>query len=228
MPADPITQPLPQSAVSQLLKVSPAKLIQARKSLTKPDHWFQEAGSNKILYTPQGIKALIESGFGDPALLAKLQPTGQIVHSPSQPLYREPELPRWEREPVESLAPDCEIQPFSQWGRSAEIEYLRQSPVQYSAPANYPAAVNPPHGGIHGGSGGVVIINGDVNYHRSSVRESSERATESSFSVTRKQQELLMYGMVAVVFLGLLTALVNTFRPAVTIQPRAPYEQQIQ
>jgi len=227
MSTDAINRPLNQSQVATLLDVSPSVLIKARQQLVKGEDWYQEQGTNRILYTPKGLKALIKSGLGDPSLLQKL-PQSAIVHSPNQPLYAEPQLPQWEREPVETLLemePDHQIQ---SWGRNAEIERLRQdlAPVQYANPVNYPATVSPAPGGIHGGHGGVIIVNGDINYHRSSVTESRKAPTESGFSVTRKQHELLMYCMVGLTFFALIAAMLNMFRPTVMIrQGGAPYEQ---
>jgi hypothetical protein len=223
--SDAITQPLNQSQVAELLGVKPYQLIKARQSLSKGEDWYQEQGTNRILYTPQGLKALIKSGLGDQSLLQKL-PQSAIVPSPSQPLYREPELPQWERQPVEVLEADHQIQPWQNRSQNAQLAALQQELIPVER-VNYPATVNPPVGGIHGGNGGVLIINGDVNYHRSSITESRKVSAESGFSVTSKQQQWLMFAMVGLTFFALIAAMLNMFRPTVMIQQRAPYEQQV-
>lgn len=233
MSTDAITQPLDQSTVSQKLGVPSASLVRVRRQLVEGDDWYRDPGPPmRIFYTLSGIeklKSIFPKANQVPVVLPQSGPQSAIVHSPNQPLYREPELPQWEQESIEyldAMEPDHQITP---WGRNAEIERLRQelSPVQYANPANYPATVNPPSGGIHGGSGGVIIVNGDINYHRSSVRESPKRVAESSFTLTRKQHEMGMYAIVGLILLALIAAMVNMFRPSVIIQQRSPiYEQQ--
>ena len=226
MSTDAINQPLNQSQVAELLGVKPYQLIQARKSLSNPDEWFNEPGSNRVLYTPQGLKALVKSGLGDPSLLQKL-PQSAIVPSPSQPLYAEPQLPQWERQPVEVLEADHQIQPWQNRSQNAQLAALQQELIPVER-VNYPATVNPPVGGIHGGNGGVLIINGDVNYHRSSITESRKAVGESGFTLTRKQHEMGMYAIVGLTFLVLIAAMVNMFRPSVVIQQRSPINEQQQ
>lgn len=210
---EPITHPIPQSQAAKLLGVAPAKLIQFRPQLRSPEDWYQDASSNRILYTPQGLKQLIQAGFGDPKLLTLLPQTSAIVPSPSQPLYREsaqpcqsaPPAPLIEYEPVDYPYPmqsddTAHIHSGSRIDREMQV-------------ANPHDSFSPPAGGLHGRD--ILIVNGDINYHHSSIKEGQKA---EGFTLTRRQYEMGMYALVAVVFLACLMAVVNMFRPTVTIQ----------